>query len=66
MSLKEKFFHGQTMEKTSPLEGSLEYYAAIVDKYLGNVLRGDFSWYARIKKEDEYERQLVALILQLE
>ena len=41
----------------------LHYFSMVTNKYLGEVLNGDFSWFDQVKKEDEYERQLVSLIM---
>ena len=45
------------------VKDSLFFYSKILDKYLNHVLKGDFTWYEKIKQEDEYESKLIAVIL---
>jgi len=59
---KEEFPSSDYGNKES-IKRQLEYYANISDKYLETTLKGDFSWFNRMKEEDAYEKQLVGLIL---
>ena len=45
------------------IKNQLNHFAFIVDKYLSTTLTGNFDWYNQVKQEDEYERQLIGLIL---
>lgn len=41
----------------------LNFYSKMIDSNLSHVLQGDFSWYNRIKSEDNYEKKLVGVII---
>ena len=45
------------------IRNQLNHYAFLIDKYLSNILKGNFDWYDQVKKEDEYEKKLIGLIL---
>ena len=58
------FPDSQSKEKSKnyPVD-DLKFYASLFRNELNSVLLGDFHWYKDLKKEKEYEKKLVAVIL---